>query len=289
MTSIVTLEELMEAGVHFGHQTKRWNPKMKPYIWGKRNGIYIIDLTKTLPLLEQAYAHVRDSVASGKKVVFVGTKKQASDIVAAEAARCGSFYVNKRWLGGTLTNSSVIRTRINQYRDLEAQKASGHFDRLGKKEAAVMNRQLAKLNRTLGGLKDMRGNPDILIVVDQKREINAVLEAQKAGVETICLLDTNCDPTLCDFNVPGNDDAIKSIRLFVGKMADAVLEGRSMREKAHASRKDAAPVTAAASSEPAAVAAEVVREPVGVAAVSASAAVAAADASTDSDNAAQEE
>jgi small subunit ribosomal protein S2 len=243
--SIVTLEELMEAGVHFGHQTKRWNPKMKPFIWGKRNGIYIIDLTKTVPLLEQAYNFVRDQSAIGKRVVFVGTKKQAADIVAEEAARCGAQFVNKRWLGGTLTNAGVIRTRINRYRELEEMEANGYFDKLGKKEAAVMRRQLAKFHRALGGLKDMRGAPDLLVVVDQKRELNAVMEAQKAGVPVVCLLDTNCDPSLCEYNIPGNDDAIKALRLILGKLADAVIEGRSMREKNVASRKDSAGASAA--------------------------------------------
>ena len=236
----VTLEDLMEAGVHFGHQTKRWNPKMKPYIWGKRNGIYIIDLTKTLPLMEQAYEYLKNASAAGKRVVFVGTKKQASDIIAQEAERSGSLYVNKRWLGGTLTNSNVIRSRINRFRELEDMRNTGHFDRLGKKEAASLNRQLAKLNRTLGGLKDMRGVPDILVIVDQKRELNAVTEAQKAGVSTVCLLDTNCDPTLCDYNIPGNDDAIKAIRLIVGRLADAVLEGKAMRESSLAGRRGGA-------------------------------------------------
>lgn len=236
--AVTTLEELMEAGVHFGHQTKRWNPKMKTYIWGKRNGIYIIDLTKTLPLLEQACEHVKNLSAAGKKIIFVGTKKQAADIVVEEANRAGVHYVNKRWLGGTLTNSSVIRSRINHFRELEDMKKNGHFDRVGKKEAAMLNRQLEKLERSLGGLKDLRGNPDLLIIVDQGREINAVTEAHKAGVQTMCLLDTNGDPTLCDFNIPGNDDALKSIRLVVGKLADSIIEGKQLREAQGATKKD---------------------------------------------------
>ena len=240
MPVTTTLEELMEAGVHFGHQTRRWNPKMLPFIWGKRNGIYIIDLTKTLPLLQQAYSYISEQVAAGKKVAFVGTKKQASDIIREEAQRVGAAYINKRWLGGTLTNSSVIRSRINRFRELEEMKANGHFDRLGKKEAAMLNRQLAKLERTLGGLKDLRGLPDILVIIDQVREINAVTEARKAGVETICLLDTNCDPSLCDMNIPGNDDAIKSIRLITSVLADAVQEGKTQRESALAARKEGA-------------------------------------------------
>lgn len=233
-----TLEQLMEAGVHFGHQTHRWNPKMKPYLWGKRNGIHIIDLTKTVVLLEQAYQFLRDSSAAGKRVVFVGTKKQAAPIVEAEALRSGSGYVNKRWLGGMLTNSAVINTRVKKYRELESLRDSGHFERLGKKEVAALNRQLVKMERMLGGLKDLRGSADILVIVDQKREHNAVQEAIKAGVQTICLLDSNADPTLCNYNIPGNDDALKSIQLIVGLMADAILEGRAEREKAHAQRKD---------------------------------------------------
>jgi small subunit ribosomal protein S2 len=235
---VCTLEELMEAGVHFGHQTKRWNPRMKPYIWGKRNGIYIIDLTQTVPMLERAYEHLKAMSAAGKRIVFVGTKKQAADIIVEEANRCGALYVNKRWLGGTLTNVTVIRARIARYRELEEMKRNGYLERVGKKEAAMLNRQLDKLDRTLGGLKEMRGVPEVLVVVDQKRELNAVQEAAKAGVQTICLLDTNCDPTLCDFNIPGNDDAIKSIRLVLAKMADAIIEGKALREAQQTSRKD---------------------------------------------------
>ena len=236
---VITLEELREAGVHFGHQTKRWNPKMKPYIWGKRNGIYIIDLTKTVPLFEQAYEAVKAVAASGKKVVFVGTKKQAADIVAEEADRVGALYINKRWLGGTLTNATVIRGRIQRLRELEELEANGHFERMNKKELAVVNRTLAKLRRSLGGLKNMRGEPGLVVVVDVKHELNAVTEARKAGVPIVSLVDTNADPTLSDYNIPGNDDALKSIRLIVGRLADAILEGNTERENALAVAKEA--------------------------------------------------
>jgi small subunit ribosomal protein S2 len=229
---VITLEELMEAGVHFGHQTKRWNPKMKPYIWGKRNGIYIIDLTKTVPLFEQAYQAVKETAASGKKVLFVGTKKQAADIVREEADRVGALYINKRWLGGTLTNSSVIRARIKYLMEIEELKENGHLDKMNKKEQAVMNRSLAKLQRSLGGLKGMRGEPGLVVIIDQKREINAVTETRKAGVPIVTLLDTNADPTLSDYNIPANDDALKSLKLLVGRLADAVAEGTAERESA---------------------------------------------------------
>lgn len=239
--SVITLEELMEAGVHFGHQTKRWNPKMKPYIWGKRNGIYIIDLTQTVPMMERAYEFLKTASAAGKRVVFVGTKKQAADIIAEEAERAGALYVNKRWLGGILTNATVIRGRIARFRELEEMKANGHFERINKKEAAVLNRSLDKLQRSLGGLRDMRGVPEIMVVVDQVREANAVTEAQKAGLQTICLLDTNCDPSLCNYNIPGNDDAIKAIRLIMSKLADAILEGKALKDKQAAAKKDEQP------------------------------------------------
>ncbi len=226
---VATLQELLEAGVHFGHQTKRWNPKMKPYIWGERNGIYIIDLTQTTQLLNEAYEVVKKAASQGKKIVFVGTKKQAADIVSEEAQRCGAFYINRRWLGGTLTNFDTIRTRINKLRELEDMKNGGHFDRLPKKEVAVLSRQLQKLERTLGGVKDMRGMPDLLFIVDQKRELNAVLEANKAGIPVVAVVDTNCDPDKIDYVIPGNDDAIRAIRLITRTIADAVLEGKQLR------------------------------------------------------------
>lgn len=227
---VASMRELLEAGVHFGHQTRRWNPKMKKYIYGARNGIYIIDLMKTTKLLDDAYEKVRDMASRGKNVVFVGTKKQASEIVAQESKRAGAYYVNRRWLGGTLTNFETIRSRINKLREIEEMKENGHFDRLPKKEVASMTRQLTRLSNSLGGIKEMRGMPDILFIVDQKRELNAVREAQKAKVPIIAIVDTNCSPEGIDYVIPANDDAIRSIKLIVSKIADAVLEGKALRE-----------------------------------------------------------
>lgn len=224
-----SLQELLEAGVHFGHQTKRWNPKMKPYIWGERNGIYIIDLTQTAQLLNNAYEMVKKLASQGKKIVFVGTKKQAADIVQEEANRCGAFFINRRWLGGTLTNFETIRTRINKLRELEEMRNNGYFERLSKKEAASLTRELEKLDRTLGGIKDMRGMPDLLFIIDQKRELNAVLEANKAKIPVVAVVDTNCDPQGVDYVIPGNDDAIRAIRLITRSMADAIIEGKQLR------------------------------------------------------------
>jgi small subunit ribosomal protein S2 len=237
---LASLEDLLEAGVHFGHQTKRWNPKMKNYIWGERNGIYIIDLTQTVQMLESAYNVAKEFSARGKKIVFVGTKRQAVDIIAEEAERCGSYYINRRWLGGTLTNFETIRTRIAKLRELEEMKNNGYFDRLAKKEVAMLTRQLDKLQRALGGIKEMRGMPDLLFVVDQKRELNAVLEANKTGIPVIAVVDTNSDPQNVDYVIPGNDDAIRSIRLLTRTIADAILEGKAIRdEKLEADMKSA--------------------------------------------------
>jgi small subunit ribosomal protein S2 len=244
---VASLQELLEAGVHFGHQVHRWNPKMKSYIWGERNGIYIIDLTKTSQLLDEAYEFMRKAASQGKKIVFVGTKRQASDIVEEEARRAGAYFINKRWLGGTLTNFETIRTRINKLRELEEMRDNGHFDRLGKKEVAVLTRQLNKLERSLGGIKDMRGMPDILFVIDQRRELIAVQEASKIGIPIVGIVDTNCDPENINFVIPGNDDATRSIRLITKKMADAIIEGNASREDfSHKMRggQAQAPVTA---------------------------------------------
>ena len=228
---VASLQELLEAGVHFGHQVHRWNPKMKPYIWGERNGIYIIDLTKTSQLLDDAYEFMRKAASQGKKIVFVGTKRQASDIIEEEAKRAGAFFINKRWLGGTLTNFETIRTRINKLRELEEMRDNGHFDRLGKKEVAMLTRQLNKLERSLGGIKDMRGMPDVLYVVDQRREMIAVQEASKIGIPIVGIIDTNCSPEGINHVIPGNDDATRSIRLLTQKMADAIIEGAAAREE----------------------------------------------------------
>ncbi len=230
--------ELLEAGVHFGHQTQRWNPKMKPYIYGARNGIYVIDLRKTTDLLDEAYNLVRDYAAKGRNVLFVGTKKQAAEVVAEEAARSGAYYINRRWLGGMLTNFETIRGRVNKLKELEEFINNGYVDKLPKKEVAQLNRQLAKLSKTLGGIKEMRGLPDVIFIVDQAKEEIAIKEANKLGIPVICLADTNANPDGINYIIPGNDDAIRSIRLITSKLADAVLEGKQLREnKANEAKK----------------------------------------------------
>ena len=230
--------ELLEAGVHFGHQTQRWNPKMKPYIYGARNGIYVIDLRKTTDLLDEAYALVRDYAAKGKNVLFGGTKKQAAEVVAEEATRSGAYYINRRWLGGMLTNFETIRGRVNKLKEMEEFINNGYIDKLPKKEVAQMNRQLAKLSKTLGGIKDMRGLPELIFVVDQAKEEIAIKEANKLGIPVICLADTNANPDGINYIIPGNDDAIRSIKLITSKLADAALEGKQLREnKANEAKK----------------------------------------------------
>ena len=224
-----TLVELLDAGVHFGHQTQKWNPKMKQYIFGAKNGIYIIDLRKTSDLLDNAYEVVRKFASQGKNVLFVGTKKQAIDVIAQEATRCGSYYINRRWLGGMMTNFETIRGRVNKLRELEGFLESGAANKLPKKEIAQLNRQLAKLSKTLGGIKEMKGMPDILVVVDQKKELIAIKEANKLGIPVVCLADTNADTDGIDYIIPGNDDALRSIKLITSKLADAVLEGKELR------------------------------------------------------------
>ena len=227
---VASMIELLDAGVHFGHQTQRWNPKMKPFIYGARNGIYVLDLRKTSEKLDEAYAAVRDCAARGKNVVFVGTKKQAVDVVAEEATRAGAYYVNRRWLGGMLTNFETIRGRVNKLREIEDFSNSGQLEKLPKKEIAQTMRKLGKLTKTLGGIKEMRGMPDLLVVIDQKKEAIAIAEANKLNIPVICLADTNADPDGIDYIIPGNDDAIRSIKLVCGKLADAVLEGKQLRE-----------------------------------------------------------
>ena len=228
--AVASMIELLEAGVHFGHQTQHWNPKMKPYIYGARNGIYILDLRKTTTLLDAAYDAVRDYAAKGRNVLFVGTKKQASEVVTEEAKRAGAYYINRRWLGGMLTNFETIRTRVNKLRELEDFVSSGHVEKLPKKEQAQIARQLAKLSRTLGGIKEMRGLPDLIFVVDQKKEAIAIAEANKLNIPVICLADTNANPEGIDYIIPGNDDAIRSVKLIASKLADAVLEGKQLKE-----------------------------------------------------------
>ncbi len=222
--------ELLEAGVHFGHQTQRWNPKMKPYIYGARNGIYVFDLRKTSDLLDKAYEVTREFAARNKNILFVGTKKQAAEVVAEEAQRSGAYYINRRWLGGMLTNFETIRGRVSKLRELEDFLNSGHAEKLPKKEIAQLNRQLAKLSKTLGGIKEMRGLPDLIFVIDQQKDEIAIAEANKLGIPVICLADTNADPSNVDYVIPGNDDAIRSIKLITSKLADAVLEGKQLRE-----------------------------------------------------------
>lgn len=223
---VVSLAQLLESGVHFGHQTRRWNPKMSPYIYTARNGVHIIDLVQTAQLMEEAYSYMRSASEQGKKVLFVGTKRQAAGIVAQEAARCGSYYVNQRWLGGMLTNWATIKTRVDRLKDLERRQETGALDLLPKKEASVLRRELEKLQKYLGGIKAMRKVPDIVLIVDQKREYNAVQECEKLGIPIVSLLDTNCDPDVVDIPIPANDDAIRSIKLIVGRLADAIYEGR---------------------------------------------------------------
>jgi small subunit ribosomal protein S2 len=224
--TVVTLPQMLEAGVHFGHQTRRWNPKMKRYIFTDRNGIHIIDLTQTAHLLDEAYNYLRNASDQGKKILFVGTKRQAAPVIAQEAKRCGMYWVNQRWLGGMLTNWDTIRTSVDKLKDLEALEQSGALDVLPKKEASVKRKELERLTKYLGGLKNMRRKPDILLVVDQRREMNAVMEARRSNIQIVSLLDTNCDPDLTDVGIPANDDAIRSIRLVLGKLADAIYEGR---------------------------------------------------------------
>ncbi|WP_297453218.1 30S ribosomal protein S2 [Persephonella sp.] len=226
----ITMRELLEAGVHFGHQTRRWNPKMAPYIFTKRNGIHIIDLAKTIPLFKTAWEYVRDEVANGATILFVGTKKQAQEIIKEQAERCGAFYINERWPGGLLTNFQTVRKSIDKLKKLERMEAEGAFEILPKKEVVKLKKKKEKLEKILGGIKDMERIPDILYIVDTVREELAVKEAKKLGIPVVAIADTNCDPDLIDYPIPGNDDAIKAINLITTKIADAVLEGKSVRE-----------------------------------------------------------
>jgi len=230
--AVVSMKALLETGVHFGHRTRRWNPKMKPFIFTERNGIHIIDLQQTIQAIDQAYALIRDTVAQGGTVLFVGTKRQAQETIAQQAQRCGMPYVNQRWLGGTLTNWRTMRTRIEYLRDLEARRDAGEFERLPKKEALELNREIEALNERFGGLKEMRRLPDLLFIVDVRREETAVREANALNIPIIAMVDTNCDPDRIDLVIPANDDAIRAIKLIVSRMADAVLEGMNMRKEA---------------------------------------------------------
>ncbi|HXK76878.1 MAG TPA: 30S ribosomal protein S2 [Oscillospiraceae bacterium] len=223
--SVVSMKQLLEAGVHFGHQTRRWNPKMAPYIFTERNGIYIIDLQKTVKKIEEAYMFVRDLSADGKSILFVGTKKQAADSIREEAERAGAYYVNARWLGGMLTNFKTIRSRIARLTQLRKMEEDGTFERLTKKEASKLTLEIEKLEKYLGGIEDMDRLPGALFIVDSRKEKIAVAEARKLGIPIVAIVDTNCDPDEIDYLIPGNDDAIRAVKLIAGTMADAIIEG----------------------------------------------------------------
>ncbi len=234
----IALKDLLEAGVHFGHQTKRWNPKMKAYIFGERNGIYIIDLAKTARLFREAEQFTTNLASEGRTVLFVGTKRQAQDAVAEEAQRCGMYFVNQRWLGGLLTNFSTIQRSLGRLRDLEAMETDGRYDTLSKKEISQLEKEKRKLQKNLEGIRNMSRLPDALFVVDTRKEKIAVDEARKLKIPVIGVVDTNCDPDEVDYVIPGNDDALRAIRLFASRIADAVLSGRGIRESAQAEEGD---------------------------------------------------
>jgi small subunit ribosomal protein S2 len=221
---------LLEAGVHFGHQTRRWNPKMKTYIFTERSGIHIIDLQQTVVKLNEAYSYVRDLVANGGEILFIGTKKQAMEAIAEEATRCGMYYVNQRWLGGMLTNFQTIKARIDHLADLERRKANGDLERLPKKEVLKLTEEMARLNKLLGGIKAMSRLPSAVFIVDPHKETIAVAESRRLEIPVVALVDTNCDPDLIDHPIPANDDAIRAVRLLSGKIADAVLEGQNLKQ-----------------------------------------------------------
>ena len=223
--AVISMKQLLEAGVHFGHQTRRWNPKMAPYIFTERNGIYIIDLQKTVKKIDEAYNFIKDTVADGKSILFVGTKKQAQDAIKEEAERCGMFYVNQRWLGGLMTNNKTIQKRIDFLYDMERMEEDGTLELLPKKEVAQLKVQKEKLEKSLGGIKEIKQLPGAIFVVDPKKEKIAVAEARKLDIPIIAIVDTNCDPEEVDYVIPGNDDAIRAVKLLVSRMADAVIEG----------------------------------------------------------------
>ncbi len=230
--SVISMKQLLEAGVHFGHQTRRWNPKMAPYIYTERNGIYIIDLQKSVVKVDEAYRAVAEIVANGGTLLFVGTKKQAQDAVQVEAERCGMYYVNERWLGGMLTNFKTIQSRVRRLKDIENMQEDGTFDVLPKKEVIALKKEMEKLQKNLGGIKEMRRLPDAIFVVDPKKEHICVQEAHTLGIPLIGIADTNCDPEELDYVIPGNDDAIRAVKLIVSKMADAVIEAKQGVEQA---------------------------------------------------------
>ena len=247
--AIVTMKQLLEAGVHFGHQTRRWNPKMAEYIFTERNGIYIIDLQKTVRKVDEAYRFVRDLVASGEKILFVGTKKQAQDTIKEEAERCGMFYVNQRWLGGMLTNFKTIATRIARLEEIERMEEDGSFDVLPKKEVIELRKEHDRLNRFLGGIRGMKTLPGALFVVDPRKERIAVAEARKLGIPIVAIVDTNCDPDEIDYVIPGNDDAIRAVKLLTSIIADAALEAAEGRSDAPGTAQEVETVEAAEQTE----------------------------------------
>ena len=232
--AVVSMKQLLEAGVHFGHQTRRCNPKMKEYIFTERNGIYIIDLQKTVRMIDTAYEFVKDVVADGESILFVGTKKQAYEAIREEATRCGMYYVNERWLGGMLTNFNTIRSRVDRLKELERMAEDGAFELLPKKEVLGLEKEHEKLERFLGGIRDMNRLPGAVFVVDSRKERIAVAEARKLGIPIVAIVDTNCDPDEIDYVIPGNDDAIRAIRLLTGLMADAVIEGKEGQQSMEA-------------------------------------------------------
>ena len=238
--SVISMKQLLESGVHFGHQTRRWNPKMAEYIYTERNGIHIIDLQKSVGKVDEAYKAVADIAANGGTILFVGTKKQAQDAIASEAERCGMFYVNERWLGGMLTNFKTIQSRINRLKEIEAMEEDGTFDVLPKKEVINLKKELEKLQKNLGGIKEMKRLPDAIFIVDPKKERICVQEAHALGIELIGIADTNCDPDELDYVIPGNDDAIRAVKLIVSKMADAVIEANQGEEAAPAQEEEVA-------------------------------------------------
>ena len=238
--SVISMKQLLEAGVHFGHQTRRWNPKMAEYIFAERNGIYIIDLQKTVKKVDEAYTAVSDLIADGGEILFVGTKKQAQDSIKEEAERCGMFYVNQRWLGGMLTNFNTIKTRIARLKELEKMQEDGTMDVLPKKEVAALMHEKEKLEKNLGGIKEMKRIPDVMFIVDPRKERIAVQEAHTLGIPIVAIVDTNCDPDEVDYVIPGNDDAIRAVKLIASKIADAVIESRQGEQDAPAQETEEA-------------------------------------------------
>lgn len=253
--AVVPVQQLLESGVHFGHQTKKWNPKMRKYIFGERKGIYIINLQETSKGLDKAYEFIKNMVSEGRNILFVGTKKQAQEAIQDEAVRCGMYFVNQRWLGGMLTNFSTIKARIVYLKDLEAKKASGYFENLNKKEVASIEKEITKLTKSLGGIKDMTRLPDVLFIVDTQKEHLAVKEARKLNIPVVAIVDTNCNPDDVDFVIPGNDDAIKAVKLLTSKIADAANDAKAgvVRAKEEKKAQTAAAVAATAEAEKPAV------------------------------------